>query len=1681
MCPFYTMDPMEEDIDWKQEVEMHFDGPTAEKIKSSKSLLECIASLTNVSEGWQRYGKFSDMYSPSSHRQSVGPESLNYNDSMEIYSLASDFHPASARHIASYNHFMFRDLPHMIENETIKVISRQRGKIHEFKFSNLFYSKPKMNEKTIDFSDVSNTDNSDTNTLLDHVQCELRKASYLASMFVSKARHTVYDFFTRKIVETNEIENLFLGEVPVMVHSALDVLSTGHRPPASIGADWNDFGGHFIIHGTPRVVVGGFVMKFNHIFIHHNPNHPRRKYAAEIRCRNWNLNKSSTKLVINYTPSMKNSIHELNAEMTFLNAEIPLSILFFALGATCPEDVFEIVVGTRNLRDPSVNRKMAVILNDLFLHEEVKNMLSICRNNPQNLQNEAKIYIGCRSMSSYDLLDKKTVEEKETVVKQRIKYAEDFLANSFLCHIGTVFQEKYAFLGMMTRRLLNVACQVIDPVTKMPCEPDDREKIINKRIEIDAAYFRVLASLFLKKMVKEAVHKLKAFVDTDRPNPGLLHVLPFKWSKMFFTHFLSNGTIPNMSSGKPGKTGLTNPLFMNLNCQASSYVKNDNPALRDSPLISPREVDLGGVRDLCSSETPEGHTVGFVNYSTVLSIVTTGDNPFDLFDIMDENGIPIVKCTPQQIFEWTKVFIDGMWKWMCSDPVQLEQKLRQMKRLGEISWQTSIYYKRSQQSLFIECSEGRMMTPALVIETDPITGRQYLAVNKVVKNMATKEHAFHPFNSGWEGMLMYKGYIEYLGSEELQSSNNLICVYPSDLNKPDKITGQITKYQWCEIHPSIVFSFSGAILPFVGTGPTTRTSFAESMGKQATSLPFMKPYHQYTTGGLVTWYPQRPLCMTKNRRAIDRFEEDGTVQNFFMAIKTSNSNIDDAIIVSDAPVQRGMGRTTIYRKEEDKVKVTLEGKQDKHTIVFAKPANASENTSKNFSAIDNDGLPIVGACINAQERVKPKSKTITLNGVILEAETGRVLNFNNTLVPELANKHIKANVLFGKEKQGEIPKDISKTYNRGEAIVQRVIMSETNGDFNISVLLRSNTQLSEGDKMCLPPWTLIFTLEKGWIRIDKAVDLLHVHILCLDDHGRAYFRKPKNWHIYGVGEHNTLSRINTKTYPLVCTNEHKLCVSRQDDFSDHFLTPIREVKETLHLSCYIKSYMRMGEIEEQADKNWKHIVDKMHRNATFAIVLLLAAALHQDENDNYFPWESDTEWLLPKDLLDLPSLRAEWKTMILKDLDLRSSTETSYLASKGSNETFDKIMNWVKRMFRNEGNWADVAYYFWATSGKEHENLTMFFFHLKKHGRGSKIFFSSAKKVDLLTNVFVFLQHQFHVVADQYSESTFVVSIKKWNTVTKRFSEKIDSQQISVITRSELEEEENQLCEFVYCPDLEDTPFLISYHGHQQWTGNSSNHAQKAVISRVEKHQNMMFIPELGGIRPDLEFNPHGFPSRMTEGQKLELALGMLCVKKGLLGDATSFELFSHHDLYDDLIKAEMNQFSEYWAYDGITGERYPEKIFCGFISYKVLKHMAKLKNHARATGPVNFITHQATCGKRNDGGGRFGEMEVKCLGAWSTSHIQQQVNELSDQSSFWVCDQCAYLACQDDRTGKVFCLNCESTTFHRTRFPWAAKTLFDELRGMGIATYLYVTDEQIQREKERKKKLYEQCVAESQ
>ena len=219
----------------------------------------------------------------------------------------------------------------------------------------------------------------------------------------------------------------------------------------------------------------------------------------------------------------------------------------------------------------------------------------------------------------------------------------------------------------------------------------------------------------------------------------------------------------------------------------------------------------------------------------------------------------------------------------------------------------------------------------------------------------------------------------------------------------------------------------------------------------------------------------------------------------------------------------------------------------------------------------------------------------------------------------------------------------------------------------------------------------------------------------------------------------------------------------------------------------------------------------------------------------------------------------------------------------------------------------------------------------------------------------------------------------------------------------------------------------------------SGRHGNKGVISRILPECDMPFLPD--GTPVDIMLNPLGVPSRMNIGQILEVHLGMALKKLGYKIATPVFDGITNEEIFDMMKQAGMDPDGKTVLYDGRTGERFDERITVGVMYMIKLVHMVDDKLHARATGPYSLVTQQPLGGKAQNGGQRFGEMEVWALEAYGAAHVLQEIITVKS----------------DDRVGrrKTYEAIIKNQPLPKAGIPEAFKVLVKELQALSMNVQL--------------------------
>ena len=223
----------------------------------------------------------------------------------------------------------------------------------------------------------------------------------------------------------------------------------------------------------------------------------------------------------------------------------------------------------------------------------------------------------------------------------------------------------------------------------------------------------------------------------------------------------------------------------------------------------------------------------------------------------------------------------------------------------------------------------------------------------------------------------------------------------------------------------------------------------------------------------------------------------------------------------------------------------------------------------------------------------------------------------------------------------------------------------------------------------------------------------------------------------------------------------------------------------------------------------------------------------------------------------------------------------------------------------------------------------------------------------------------------------------------------------------------------------------------------AGRHGNKGVISKILPQEDMPYMED--GTPVDIMLNPLGVPSRMNIGQVLEIHLGMAAKQLGLHIATPVFDGVLEEDLDAIMEEAGMTSDGKYTLYDGTTGNKFDNRVAVGVMYMIKLDHMVDDKLHARSVGPYTLVTQQPMGGKAQNGGQRFGEMEVWALEAYGAAYTLQEMLTVKS----------------DDIIGrnKVFKAIVDGEPIPSPSLPESFRVLTRELRSLGIYVELINRD----------------------
>ena len=400
----------------------------------------------------------------------------------------------------------------------------------------------------------------------------LRNLTYAAPLNMDVKVTTVFIDHTRNgIRETNVrvFPHVHLGKIPVMVGSKYCLLhDQKHVPPAAMGECPEDMGGYFIVQGGERAMISMERMSENRPFVFRNGRGSVKELeVVEIKCigpDNDQVPKSNTVKIV-YHP--KNQLLTMiRVTVPRIKTEIPIVILFRALGVLSDREICELILGGED--EPAY---------DSVMTETIMEAGAIQTNE------QALAWIG---------------EHTHTWSSKSYKpnNIADILSEELFPHIGgkEMNYEKACFLAHMARKALWTSTKRI-PI-------DDRDAYPNKRVDIPGF---LLADLFRKTYNNRMVKDMKAALSKEIHGgswkatgnwPDIVNInninkiIKSTIMDVCLKSSLATGNFGSGKIGGPNKIGVSQVLNrMNYSATISHLRRITTPIEKTGKLIAPRK------------------------------------------------------------------------------------------------------------------------------------------------------------------------------------------------------------------------------------------------------------------------------------------------------------------------------------------------------------------------------------------------------------------------------------------------------------------------------------------------------------------------------------------------------------------------------------------------------------------------------------------------------------------------------------------------------------------------------------------------------------------------------------------------------------------------------------------------------------------------------------------------------------------------------------------------------------------------------------------------------------------------------------------------------------------------------------------------------------------------------------
>jgi len=711
-----------------------------------------------------------------------------------------------------------------------------------------------------------------------------------------------------------------------------------------------DPGGYFVVKGVEKVILIQEQLSKNRVILEEDS----KGYISATITSSTHERKSRCSIFIKHG--------KVYLKSNTMEKEIPIAAIMKAMGVESDMEIAQ-MVGS----EPEVIDMLA-----LSLEETLK--LNIFT------QKQALKYIGSKirgRMSSGGGSSRGSWFKKQRSAEDE---ARDVLASVILSHVPVHnydFRGKCIYVAHIIRRVVMVS------LGKNTL--DDKDYYGNKRLELAGN----LLSLLFEDLFKgfNAVVKRNADNILSKRNQAQA----FDVIKHIPTDMITQGMIHSISSGnwvlkrfRMDRAGVTQVLSRLSYLSAIGMMTRVQSQFEKTQKVSgPRALQPSQWGMLCPADTPEGEACGLVKNLALLAHITTDEEPAPVERLCSDLGVENVYMLSGNEVNSVGaylVFLNGLIVGAHARPRQLVRHLRTLRRQGQAGEFVSFYLHEGHKAVYIATDGGRVCRPLIIVDEKTALPKlkQAHIEGLVLKTVSIKD-------------LLGQGVVEYIDVNE--ENNCLIAVTERELEvaRKEGLSNRKMAYTHLEVDPLSLLGVVAGIIPNPHHNQSPRNTYQSAMGKQAIGCIAMNEYERMDGLIYTLIYPMKPMVKTRTIDIIN-FDQVPGGQNACIAVMSySGYDIEDAVILNKASVDRGFGRCMLLRKHQTSIRRYANGSIDR-TLGPPDPS-AFENGEddfryQRFKALDKDGICMVGEMLDNGSIMVNKESPVDTSMAIAGSEFG---------------------------------------------------------------------------------------------------------------------------------------------------------------------------------------------------------------------------------------------------------------------------------------------------------------------------------------------------------------------------------------------------------------------------------------------------------------------------------------------------------------------------------------------------------------------------------------------------------------------------------------------------------------------------------------------------------------------